>query len=640
MELLTLKIENFCSAGLIELPLNQPGLILVTGVNKDAPKASSNGSGKSIILEALCWCLWGETIRGLSADEVVNTLVGQDCAVTLTLVEQGAVYTISRHRQDTRTTKPNDLHILVDGKSLSTSSKLKSTQEIVNQLVGFDFSTFRAMMPGAGIRAASLTDKSIKELLEALLQTEQLSDAHEAAKAKQKALESRLVQTSAKLVSLKANLIALESDIDHQVKLRDQIKANATQRKNTHLERLRLLSAEIAELTAELAKIPELENTRNKLLLELAGLRATANHAYIEPAKATQAECDKGLQKQHSKIAVQSALQARLKRSLDQAKALALTCDACFQPISQERVAEVVADINAQYAISVQEISAARSVIALLEQSRNAAGKSLAEALQRLQDDAEGIQDAQSLVQQSLAVLGHKKEQRFKALATKALEEQALADIDLEVYDFDTILAEKLKAAQTVVAAVCVALTTTKDTEKELKLCSFWVTGFSPAGLRSFMLDYVTPILNDRAKYYSALLTNQEMSISFSTKSILKNGAAKDKFAITVSQAHGASSYTGSSAGEKARADLVIAMALGDLAQLRTSKQLLWRFLDEPFESIDSAGTEAIVKLLHDQKSRYKTVFVVTHKAEFKELFSQSITIVKENGISRLDTGA
>jgi DNA repair exonuclease SbcCD ATPase subunit len=150
------------------------------------------------------------------------------------------------------------------------------------------------------------------------------------------------------------------------------------------------------------------------------------------------------------------------------------------------------------------------------------------------------------------------------------------------------------------------------------------------------MLDYVTPILNDRAKYYADLLTHGEMSVSFSTKTALKSGQEKDKFTITCQQAHGATSYRGASAGERARADLVIAMALGDLAQFRTAKQLPWRFLDEPFESIDRSGTEAIVRLLNDQKARYNTVFVVTHKPDFKELFSQQVTVVKENGVSSL----
>lgn len=636
MELLNLKIENFCSVGLIDFPLNQPGLILVTGVNKDAPNASSNGSGKSALLEGLCWCLWGETIRGLASDEVVNTLVGKDCAVTLTLAEQGATYTISRHRQDTRTKKPNDLVVLVNEKPLN-SSKIKSTQEVINQLVGFDFDTFRAMMPGAGIRVASLTDKAVKELLEALLQTEQLSEAHEVAKAKQKDLETRIAKAQAALTSSRAQLAAIEVDLDHQLKLAQQVEANAEQRRATHRDRIAVLSAEIASAAAVLAQEPALTQT-------LADLKQKVTQVHVEqqdverPLNNQVAIRDTLIQELTRKEAVLLSQREDLRKALKDAESLPLECESCFQPISAVRIADVVrGKVQSLERVNAQ-ISETRSKSEEYAAQNRKTQKSLEGVHITYQAKIAKLQIALTSTTESLWAIKFKRSEHDKAVLAQKREQTALKDIDLEVYDFKSILDEKLKAALDLVDRICKLLTLSKQASTELKLCSFWVSGFSPAGLRSFMLDYVTPILNDRAKYYADLLTNQEMSIIFSTKSVLKNGTSKDKFSIEVSQAHGAGSYVGSSAGERARADLVIAMALGDLAQLRTAKQLLWRFLDEPFESIDSAGTEAIVKLLNDQKSRYKTVFVVTHKADFKEMFSQSITVVKENGISSLDT--
>src|ERR1041385_8105436 len=122
MEFETLHIENFATIGDVTVQLNQPGLILITGINKDAKKANSNGSGKSSIFEALCWCLWGQTIRDLDADDVVNRKAKKDCAVTLTLIDGTDRYQISRHRKDTRVKKPNDLDILKNGISLNIKS--------------------------------------------------------------------------------------------------------------------------------------------------------------------------------------------------------------------------------------------------------------------------------------------------------------------------------------------------------------------------------------------------------------------------------------------------------------------------------------------------------------------------------------
>lgn len=194
----------------------------------------------------------------------------------------------------------------------------------------------------------------------------------------------------------------------------------------------------------------------------------------------------------------------------------------------------------------------------------------------------------------------------------------------------------KAEKAFDLVQQLAGALSSIRTLAAEQKLCQFWADGFSPAGLRSYMLDYVTPVLNDRAAYYAQVLTGDEMKVSFTTKKTLKKGGEKDQFQIFVEYAHGGDLYKGTSKGEKARADLVIAMALGDLATFRTAKQLPWRFLDEPFESIDDAGNGAVMNLLNDQKTRFKTVFVVTHKPAFKKLFTQQITMVKENSVSTL----
>ena len=43
------------------------------GDNQDDPSTSSNGAGKSSLMEALCWVLWGKTARGIAGDDVIRT---------------------------------------------------------------------------------------------------------------------------------------------------------------------------------------------------------------------------------------------------------------------------------------------------------------------------------------------------------------------------------------------------------------------------------------------------------------------------------------------------------------------------------------------------------------------------------------
>jgi DNA repair exonuclease SbcCD ATPase subunit len=299
----------------------------------------------------------------------------------------------------------------------------------------------------------------------------------------------------------------------------------------------------------------------------------------------------------------------------------------------KEELAKEAADI-------LEQITEATCAIGVLRKEKQDKERETMVIVRENEERVKQLRFAESVLQDKINRLVTVKSLHSRAVADLGREQALLQKLETEesneAHDFSKLIAQKEELVKKTEDTIANHQTVMDQAAQEAKLCSFWVNGFSPSGLRSFMLDYVTPILNDRAKYYSELLTNGEMTVTFSTKSTLKSGTEKDKFSITCQQAHGSASYRGSSAGERARADLVIAMALGDLAQFRTTKQLPWRFLDEPFESIDRSGTEAIVKLLNDQKSRYKTVFVVTHKPDFKEMFSQQITIVKENGKSTL----
>ncbi|UUZ75419.1 ATP-binding protein [Polaromonas sp. P1(28)-13] len=72
MDILSLDIQNCLTIGSASLELDNRGLLLIQGENRDDTSAKSNGAGKSSIVDALCWCLYGETARGVSGDLIVN----------------------------------------------------------------------------------------------------------------------------------------------------------------------------------------------------------------------------------------------------------------------------------------------------------------------------------------------------------------------------------------------------------------------------------------------------------------------------------------------------------------------------------------------------------------------------------------
>lgn len=73
-EIESVELENFRSyrgKHTIKLP-TEPGLYLLTGRNEVEPRLGSNDCGKSTLLDAIFWCLYGRTSRGLKAADVVN----------------------------------------------------------------------------------------------------------------------------------------------------------------------------------------------------------------------------------------------------------------------------------------------------------------------------------------------------------------------------------------------------------------------------------------------------------------------------------------------------------------------------------------------------------------------------------------
>ena len=99
MKIQQIEISNFLTIGSAKIELDDRGLILIQGVNGDDPSAESNGAGKSSVVDALCWGIYGTTARDVSGDAVVNKTAKKDCCVHITMVEGDKQYRIVRWRK-------------------------------------------------------------------------------------------------------------------------------------------------------------------------------------------------------------------------------------------------------------------------------------------------------------------------------------------------------------------------------------------------------------------------------------------------------------------------------------------------------------------------------------------------------------
>ena len=158
------------------------------------------------------------------------------------------------------------------------------------------------------------------------------------------------------------------------------------------------------------------------------------------------------------------------------------------------------------------------------------------------------------------------------------------------------------------------------------------MTGYSNQGIKSFILDDITPFLNRRVNKYLSKLTSGQIEVVFSTRSTLKTGEEREKFSIDIINKNGGDTYSSNSGGEKKRIDLAINLALQDLVASRSSKKINIAMFDEVFDSLDENGIDGVISLLQELSQSKSTILVVSHNEYLKSYFTNILTVVKQNG--------
>ena len=635
MKFQNLTIANFGSIGEMKLPLADQGLTLILGRNEDAPKADSNGSGKSLPLDAFTWALWGNTVRGFGSDEVVHNKVNKNCKVEVSFSDRGHDYEVIRLRRNKEDAdhKPNDLILKCGGVEASGAS-IADTQGMIEEIVGLDFTTFCAMMPGAGINVATMTDAEVKALLERLLRTEALGKASEEARRRSRAVSGELSVQSTRMQDL---LISISEAKTRLVDLETKEENYA----NTRLTKIEELDQALEVLERNKGVHTKIAESKDSLQLKVSELTLEADAIYVknaqlrQDAKTVDAHYSAkiiALNETKVEVAVRLEEVALKMNTLD---GFAGQCPTCYQVVDPDHAAELREALEEKerlLQIKVQTIEASTEATRKRWDIEKEETLALLDPQAAADKDAEKAAAAIALGKANDAVtnVGH-FDDRIAEMSNRKIELEADVNPYLSLMESEEVnLINKQQDCDKLVTLI-------EELRKKSEILSFWVDSFSPQGIRSFMLEHVTPLLNQFAKKYADLITSGEMEITFHTKDTLKSGKSKERFNIQVSQKHGGGSYASNSSGERARANLIIALALGELAALRADKQIPFRFLDEPFESIDEAGTESIVTLLNQQKEQYNSVYVITHQDHFKQLFPNKKTIVKKGGFSSLE---
>ena len=625
MDIISTTLNNFLSHESTKLDLYNRGLLLLDG---------SNGSGKSSCLEGITWSIFGQTSRGARTDQVIRRNSTGGCHVCTTIkLSNNDTLECHRYRQHKR--YRNKFIVICNGKEVTRATD-PLTAEMVTEYLQVDYPTFTSIVLFAqdAVGFASLNDAAQKEIFEKILNLEHFASAYNRTNALVKDCNSSVVNATYELNSVRNAIAESEKRLlqydEMERQFYDEIEATVVTLYNK-LELLKDEEPDAHQITAEISKLEEVLTDDITDINDLhQQCQQQINALSIEQAKYST---KLAMMREKRSTLLLTDADAQIEQSTD--------CPTCGQPMPN-------------------------SAQSHLRQAIEAQNKQVREDIRKLRDDSDDAENQLRLVQK-----------RIDSLRTSSLETQVLIDennalkqqleelyavhsqfeINHQMWRNEISRLEgeialvqdrqspynalreqehiKLASFQAELIEKTADLDELKDEVRYIEFCEKM---FSNKGIKSHILDAVTPFLNQRANEYLSELTDYTAKVKFNTQTTLASGEKREKFNIEVAYATGGDTYVGVSGGERRKLDIANILALGDLAASRSLVPIRLRLLDEVCDGLDGDGIRKVVTLLKNRIVKEAgTVLCMSHSGEMKEHFDKVITVRKINGVSRLE---
>lgn len=640
MKFEALSINNFGAIGECTLNLNDQGLVLIQGDNKDDSSATSNGAGKSTILDAICWALYNTTARGDTGDKVVNRTAGGDCCVSVVVSDATHRWSISRYRKH-KTNKNRVIVTQIDNATGTlvdlTGGTDKITQETIDKIMGCDVEVFCASIYAGQEAMPSLptmTDKEMKVLVERAAGIDVL----------QRAYEEVMTQVNGQTKQVIALGVAKEAATNLIDTMKTQL-VNVTYEMKKYEEKV---VDEIAEIQRQkAAKVVALHEAKRRL--DEMGTRASLEATYekakdnldaVEKERQDHLELVKKLSRHASDISAQKALLAtklhaaqKARQEYDNVDALlSKPCSKCGRPHTSEERDVVKKNLGETVEALVEEVKCYSDIVSKM-QGEHEAIKSEIATFESKMSDLSTLNDAVAAATECLNTF----DKRFQQVLDINLEIERLERDARKLADKENPHESTKKNFESEVASGEAKL---KDIERQLEeakakleILKSAEKVFGPAGARAHILDTVTPFLNAKTNDYLTAISDGNLTAVWSTLAKTAKGEIREKFNIEVSSVTAGEGFSSLSGGEKRKVRLATAMALQDLVASRATKPVDLFIADEIDSALDPAGLERLMGILEEKARERGTVLVVSH-SDLTDWIRQVTTVTKSGGFS------
>jgi DNA repair exonuclease SbcCD ATPase subunit len=576
-----LTVKNFMSVGNQTQAVNfgKQQLTLVLGENLDMggdDSGSRNGTGKTTIVNALSYGLFGTALTNIKKDNLINKINNKNMLVTLAFEKDGVDYRIERGR------KPNILQFYVNNVEQETEETddaqgdMRETQKDLDEILGMSHDMFKHIIALNTYTEPFLSMKANDQraIIEQLLGITILSEKAEVLKELIRNTKDDITQENARIEATKRSNEGIQKSIDSLIT--KQTVWN-TQRDND-VEKIgrAIIELENVDIEAELAKHSELKVYEEKTakLKSLNKERATLDSA--------TAQAERSVTKYDSELA----------------KLANKTCHACEQELHDHKHGEMTATAQGH-----------------LDEAKKYLNKVTAD-LKKITAEIATIGDVTArpdtyydTVEQAL-----KHQNNLKTLETQLTIRAGEQD------PYQEQIEELMNTALVDVSWDTVnELTTLKDHQEFLLKLLTSKDSF----IRKKIIDQNLAYLNNRLTYYL-----DKMGLPHTV-------VFQNDLNVEITQLGQDLDFDNLSRGERNRLILGLSWSFRDVWE-SLYQQINLLFVDELIDNgLDASGVESALAVLKKMgRERNKNIYLISHKDELIGRVTNVLKVIKENGFT------
>ena len=264
LKIKNVSAKNFMSVGNNTQAVNFDNcqLTLVLGHNLDmGGDGSRNGTGKTTIINALSYALYGDALTNIRKDNLINKTNGKGMIVTVEFEIEGRSYRIERGR------RPNVLRLYVDGNDAFDQEQQgdsRETQKEIEKIIGFPHNMFKHLIALNTYTEPFLAMKNNdqRDMIEQLLGITELSEKAEVLKARMRESRDAIKEEEMRIDAVKKANKNIEKNISEIESRSKAWEAN----KNNKLQELgnAIVKLETINIDDEVKKHSIIEDVNTK----------------------------------------------------------------------------------------------------------------------------------------------------------------------------------------------------------------------------------------------------------------------------------------------------------------------------------------------------------------------------------------